>query len=440
VNGRKKERAGDHQPVPRLEEGEAPDGEMGLTRRAMLRRSVGGAAAFAGSSWLLAACGSSSSSSPNSSASSAARSSVDLPIASKGRRQTLPIFSDNKPIASGKSPEKGPLIIFDWDFYLSPAVVKSFEQKYGVGAQVTTFATIDEAINKVASGAITPDVWVPDPVHIYPLVLRKLIQPINHSYVPNLDNVIPAAGDPWYDNGARYTTPNFINTFGIGWRNDLVKIDPASMSNPMDVFWQVPRNTPMGMLNDTPYDAISMSLVRNGNDLESVSQTDISAAAHELSLLKNVKWQYTSFQPLSTGIEHLAYAFNGDFTVIGQYLPKGVPLSAVSYYFPASGRGVMLNDEWVILKSAKNPVLAHLFLNHFLELQSAIDNFRDVGYQTMLTDLTIDKLIAAKVAKAHEIEMAFSPPDFQNNGIPVPVWNPQQLQTIEQQFAQLTAT
>jgi spermidine/putrescine transport system substrate-binding protein len=152
-----------------------------------------------------------------------------------------------------------------------------------------------------------------------------------------------------------------------------------------------------------------------------------------------VKWQYTSFQPLATGVEKLAYAFNGDFAVIGSYLPKNVPLSAVSYYFPAAGNGVMLNDMWVIPKSAKNPVLGHLFMNHVLEMQSAIDNFRDIGYQTMLKDLTIDKLIAAKVAKPHEIEMAFSPPDFQNNGIPIPTWNNQQRVLIEQAFVQLTA-
>ncbi len=97
--------------------------------------------------------------------SSSAKSSPDLPIASKKRPITLPIFSDNKPIPSGRSPEKGPLIIYDWAFYLSPAVVKSFEQKYGVKAQVTTFASIDEALNKISSGAITPDVWVPDAEH-----------------------------------------------------------------------------------------------------------------------------------------------------------------------------------------------------------------------------------------------------------------------------------
>ena len=400
-------------------------------------RSVGGAAALAGSSWLLAACGSSRATTATTS--SSAKIASSLPIASKNRPITLPIFSDNKPIPSGRSPEKGPLIIYDWGYYLSPAVVKSFEQKYGVSAQLTTFASIDEALNKVASGAITPDVWVPDAEHIYQLSQSKLIQPINHSYIPNLDTVIPAAADPWYDSGARYTSPNFINTFGIGWRNDLIKIDPASMSNPWNVFWDVPKGTPMGMLNAASYDAIGMSLIRNGNDLESVSQADVTAAAHELSLLKNVKWQYTSFQPLGTGVEKLAYAYNGDFAVIGSYLPKSVPVTAVDYYFPSAGNGVILNDCWTIPKSAKHPVLAHLFMNHFLEMQSAIDNFRDVGYQTMLKDLTIDKLNAAKVADPHEIAMAFSPPSFQNNGTPVPTWNSQQLMWIEQAFTQLTA-
>ena len=424
----------DHQEGSKLPESSA-DG-LGVTRRTMLRRSVGGAAAIAGSSWLLAACGASSTSGA---ASGHAKNNPDLPISSKKRPITLPISSDNKPIPSGRSPEKGPLIIYDWAYYLSPAVVKSFKQRYGVDVQVTTFASIDEALNKVASGAITPDVWVPDSEHIYQFAQSKLIQPINHSYIANLDSAIPAAGDPWYDRGARYSTPNFINTFGIGWRNDLIKIHPASMSNPWNVFWNVPEGTPMGMLNDSAYDAIGMSLIRNGSDLESVSQSDISAAAHELSLLKAVKWQYTSFQPIATGVQKLAYAFNGDYALIGSYLPKSVPLSAVSYYFPEAGNGVILNDCWVIPKSAKNPVLGHLFMNHFLELQSAIDNFRDVGYQTMLKELTLDKLVAAKVAAPHEIAMAFSPPAFQNNGIPIPTWNRQQLAAIEQAFAQLTA-
>ena len=412
-----------------------------LTRRAMFRGAGGGMAALGGA-WLLAACGGSSagSASKAGSASSSSASASDVPIASKGNPIMLPLSADNKPIPSGKSPEKGPLVIYDWAYYLSPAVVKSFEEKYGVQAQVTNFASIDEAIDKIHSGAIQADVWVPDANHLAALVQSRLIQPINHSYVPNLDNVIPAAGDPWYDKGARYSTPNFINLFGIQWRNDLVKIDPGSLSNPWDVYWKVPHGTPMGMVNAAAFDALSMDILRNGaKNFDTTSIAQISDAAAALKALGPLKWQYTAFQPLATGVEHLSFGFNGDMVQVPHYLPKNVPLSATSFYFPANGYGLILNDMWVIPRTAKNPVLAHLFMNHFLEEQSAIDNFRDEGYQTMLSGLTLDKLKAAKVAPDYAIEMAFATAEQQTYGLPDPVYKPQQLAAFEQQFAQLSA-
>jgi spermidine/putrescine transport system substrate-binding protein len=408
----------------------------GLTRRAMLQRTAGSAAALSGAGWLLAACGSSS----TKTSSIASSSSPNIPIASKAHPLTLPVYSDNPAIPSGRSPEKGPLIIYDWAEYLSSAVVKSFEERYGVTAQVTNFAAIDEALDKVSSGAVRPDVWVPDANHVAQLVDAKLIQPINHSYIPNLSNVIPAAADPWYDQGARYSSPNFINLFGIAWRNDLLKIDPGSLSSPWDVFWDAPKGTPIGLVNAGPFDAIQMAMLRAGNDgLDSVSQKDITDAAAQLAELKGAKWQYTSFQPLGAGIEKLAYAFNGDMMVVPENLAKGTPLSSVSFYFPPDGKGPILNDLWVIPKTAQHPVLAHLWMNHFLETQSAIDNFRDVGYQTMLKDLTADTLKAAKVGPDHAIDMAFATAADQENGYPTPIFNTQQLTWIESSFAQLTA-
>jgi spermidine/putrescine transport system substrate-binding protein len=403
----------------------------------MLRRTAGSAVALGGSSWLLAACGSSSSSSPSGVAKS---SDPSIPIATKENRLTLPIYADNRAIVSGRSPEKGPLLIYDWSEYLSPSVVKSFEERYGVSAQVTTFASIDEAINKISSGAIQADVWVPESQRISELVEAKLLQPINHSYIPNLSQVIPAAADPWYDNGARYSSPNYINLFGTAWRNDLLDIDPSSLKNPWDVYWKVPKGTPMGLVNADPEDALMLGRLHLGaKNFDVLSESDINDAASALQQLGSVKWQYTSFQPLGTGVEKLAYAFNGDMVLVGDYLPKKTPLSSVSFSFPADGYGYILNDLWVIPKNAPHPVLAHLFMNHFLELQSAIDNFRDVGYQTMRKDLTIETLMAAKVAPPHAIEMAFATAAQQENGLPAPIFNSQQLTWIERAFTQLTS-
>ena len=135
----------------------------------------------------------------------------------------------------------------------------------------------------------------------------------------------------------------------------------------------------------------------------------------------------------------MAYCFNGDMIQIPHYLSSGTPLTSVSFAFPKDGRGYMANDLWVIPRSAKNPVLAHLFMNHFLELDSAISNFRDVGYQTMLSSLTLDKLKAANVGDPYAVEMAYAPSIVQKNGITTPIFTAQQLQWFTQAFTGLTS-
>lgn len=406
-----------------------------ITRRAMLRRTGSAAAMFAGSSWLLAACGSSSS---TTSKLTSKVGSLDEPIASPEKPLILPISSANKPIASGLAPEKGPLVLYDWAYYLSPAVIKSFEKKYGVQVQMTNFSSIDEAINKISSGAIAPDAWVPDANHLAELVAAKIIQPLNHSYIPNLDQIIPAAADPWYDRGARYTSPNYINLFGIAWRNDQLKINPAAMSNPWETFWKVPSSAAIGLVNAGPEDALQMAMLRNGKpNMNTFSQQDVTAAQAAIAELKHMKWQYNAFQPLGAGTQQIAYAFNGDMMLVPENLSKGAKLSDVSFFFPEHGNGPILNDMWVIPRTSKHPVLAHLFLNHFLEQQSAIDNFRDVGYQTMRKDLTLDVLKKAKVAPEHAIDMVYATPADQQNGLPSPVLNAHQLQWTETAFTAL---
>ncbi len=56
-------------------------------------------------------------------------------------------------------------------------------------------------------------------------------------------------------------------------------------------------------------------------------------------------------------------------TAIGYYLPKGTPVTAVSYWWPQDGRGLMGNDTMAVLKGAPHPVLAHLFLDHILDVE-----------------------------------------------------------------------
>ena len=113
-------------------------------------------------------------------------------------------------------------------------MIKSFEKRYGVEVELSTFSTIDEAVAKIASGAVGFDVFVPTQPYISMLVSGRILQPLNLSYIPNLHrNVWPSLVDPWYDRGSRYTVPYTVYTTGIAWRNDfLPDYDPSKLRTP----------------------------------------------------------------------------------------------------------------------------------------------------------------------------------------------------------------
>lgn len=423
-----------------------------LTRRSLFGRAAGGTLAASTFASLLAACGSSSSSSSSASSSPGSSSSSTtaqklgiggIPIATKSNPVKLPIYSDNKPIPSGKSPEKGPLIVFDWGTYLSPAVVKSFESKYGVSVQVTNYSSINEAVKKLTSGAIAADVWVPVVEQLPNYVAAKLVMPINHSYIPSLSNALPSFANPWYDVDSRYTVPNYVWTTGIAWRNDLLKIDPAKASNPWDVFWTTTAaNGKMGLQNADPFDPLSLALLREGiTDFSSVTQAQVNKALADLQQLvsRGAKLQYTGFQQLGTGTEILAQAWNGDIILVPSNLPKSTPPTAISYWFPPDGKGSVNSDFWSIPKTSKNPVLAHLWMDHFLQSENAISNYRDIGYQQPLNTLTLEALKKAKVADPYILDLVWVTPTMAANGFPNPIPTVQQNLWFANAFAQLSS-
>ena len=139
-----------------------------------------------------------------------------------------------KTIADGLKPEAGPLRVHNYDSYVSPDVISVFEAKYGVKVDITTFTTDDEAITKLASGAVDADLHHSAATDtLYKLVDSGLIQPLNKTYLANIGNVAASLRDPYYDKGSVYTVPYTLFGTGIGFRAD--KVDAASVS--WDTLW-----------------------------------------------------------------------------------------------------------------------------------------------------------------------------------------------------------
>jgi spermidine/putrescine transport system substrate-binding protein len=379
------------------------------TRRQFLSRAAILAAAAPTLGAYLAAC---SKSGPSSGQPTLTLASPDSPV-------KWDIADDNKPIADGLAPEKGATLqLYTYADYTSPDAVKSFQDKYGVQVQISTFNDTDEAITKIRGGGVEYDLYFPSYDQISRLVSGKLIQPLNHSYIPNIDNVWPSFTNPWYDQEWRFTVPYTIYTTGVGWRNDLVKTDVAGMKNPYDVLWDPAYKGKTAVIDDW-HTAMSMVLLRQGiTDVNTSSDADLKVIGEQLNAMvasTSPKVTITMYNDLPAGQLGVSQMWSGDIINAQSYLPEGTSTDVLQYWFPPDGKGLVDNDLMVVLRTGKSPVLAHLFINHMLEPEVAMQNFTAIGYQPPQNSITADSLVAEEFIPEN-LRTAIVKPEFFDAG------------------------
>jgi spermidine/putrescine transport system substrate-binding protein len=369
------------------------------SRRDFLRRSIAGGVALPSAAAILAACGG------------------DGPGGGGGGEDTTPRFGtpenpvelqtypDNPPIDSNLEPEDGPLVIYNWEQYFWKAVLKSFGKKYGVDVKYETFYNMEQAIQKFQTGEVDYDIFFPTIDYLPKLAAAKLIQPLNHDYLTNTKNLWPTLQDPYYDRRSRYSLPYAIYTTGIAWRTDLLPMEPdelAAMDNPYEVFWQSTDLAGKVGIYDAYREGISLGLYREDGDGANLNESDRAklevAKNHLIELNDSVDVKTTidgAYAGLPEGKFGLHQSWSGDIQAAPWYAsnPKE-EAGTFRYYWPArDGHGGTIdNDLYAIPRSAKNPVLAHMFLNYMMDEFNAIKNWTWVGYQVPMSAVDPDSI------------------------------------------------
>jgi spermidine/putrescine transport system substrate-binding protein len=359
-----------------------------VTRRSFLRGAGAGLAAL-GTGTLLEACA----------PALAGSGAVPLPRPSNPVR--WPVFSDNAAIASHQAQEEdATLQVYTWVAYINQDVVNSFAKKYKCKVQITTFNTMNEALSKLRSG-LSYDVLVGATVDtLGQLIESKLVQPLNHAYLPNITQAWPDFSNPFYDRGWQYTVPYTIYTTGISWRKDLVSENPYTMKNPWSLLWNPKYKGKTAILDDYR-EGISLGLMKNGiynlNTTDRGQITRSRRALEELTDAVNVRIDNNDYTEVPTAETWIHHAWSGDMAAAAYYMPKGVNVDTVGYWFPADGRGPVANDTNLVLRSAAHPVLAHHFLNYFLDLPNVLNNISFNGYMQPLTGVTPQVLVKEQI-------------------------------------------
>jgi len=392
-------------------EGWTEDRRELVTRRGFLKQSAGAGLLLGGAGSLLAAC-----SSAGTAGTSGAGSGV-LPLPRPNNPVTWPIYKGNHAIKSGLAPETGATLkVYNWVAYINQAVVNSFAKKYNCKVQVSTFNTMDEALAKIHSGQVNFDVFMGVTIDVLgPLIAQKFIQPLNHSYIPNISQAWSDFQNPFYDGKWQYTVPYTIYTTGMAWRKDHVPENPYQMANPWAMPWQGKYKGKVAILDDYR-ESISLGLMKNGiYNLNTTDRNQIALSRRslqDLSDLVNVRIDNNDYTEVPAGQTWIHHSWSGDMASSQYYMPKGTPVEVIGYWFPRDGKGPVANDTNTVLRSAANPVLAHLFLNYLEDLPNVLENISFNGYMQPLNEVTPQRLVKEKLLPKSLISTAVLPSDF----------------------------
>ncbi len=342
----------------------------------------------------------------------------NIPLPRPSHPVTWPT-TGNKPIASGLPIETGATLqVYNWVAYVNQACVNSFAKKYKCKVEVTTFNTMNEALAKLRSG-LKFDVLMGATVDVLgDLIESKLIQPLNHSYIPNITQAWPDFQNPYYDQHWQYTVPYTIYTTGIAWRKDLVPENPYAMRNAWrEMFFQPKYKGKIAILDDYR-EGISLGLMMNGiYNLNTTSKDQINLSLQTLLDLANevnLVIDNNDYSEVPTGQTWIHHAWSGDMAAAAEYMPKGVPVDVVGYWFPRDGKGPVANDTNTVLRSSSNPVLAHLFLNYLLDEPVAVENISWNGYMQPLNAITPELLVKEQILPPSLMSTAVVPSDFRH--------------------------
>ena len=258
--------------------------------------------------------------------------------------------------------QAGTVNFYNWDTYIGETTLSDFTAATGIQVQYDLFADNEELFAKFRGGNPGYDLIVPTNDFVERFVEAELLQPLDHSRIPNMKNVDPGFLSPAHDPDRRYSMPYMWGTIGIGYRKSEVNGVPDSWA---DLYTSDEYANKIALLGE-PTTVLQMAFKLMGKSLNDWSDENI-AAAEEMIIAQ--KSNITAFAPdngqdlLLAGEVDLAQEWNGD---ILQAMDED---DDIGYVVPKEG-GLLWEDDLCIPVGAPNPEGAHELINYILDAEA----------------------------------------------------------------------
>ena len=262
-------------------------------------------------------------------------------------------------LAGCKSSPQAPkeLNLFAWSEYVPQGVIDGFTKETGIKVNYETYASNEEMLAKLVSGAQRYDLVQPSEYTIEALVKENALQEIDWSKVPNYANIGKQYKNLPHDPQDKYSVPWMVGTVGIVVNTDKVTDDIKGYK---DVFQEKYKGRIVVL--DDPREIVSWALATIGKGPNDVTPENLEAVKPILKQWLPLVKVYDSDSPktaLLNGDVDIGIVWSGEAALLYNENPK------FTYVLPSEGAHQFI-DSLAIPANAPNPDAALLFMNYIL--------------------------------------------------------------------------
>jgi spermidine/putrescine transport system substrate-binding protein len=274
-------------------------------------------------------------------------------------------------VVAGCGPSKPELHIYTWTDYISPTVIKQFEDANQCRIVVDTFDSNEAMFAKLQAGSTGYDIIMPTSYQIPLMAKNGMIQKPDHAKLPNVrKNFDQGYASSILDPSFTYNVPYAVTYTGFAYRKDKVGNAPIDS---WKVFGTAAMNGRMSLLSDMR-ETIGGGLKALGYSINSTNAAEIAQAVDVvIGWKKNIaKFDNEQYKTaVASGEFYVGHGYSSDTIQIM------LDDENVGFSLPKEGFSIAF-DEMVIASDSKQTDLAYKFIDFCYDPDVAAVNMADV--------------------------------------------------------------
>jgi spermidine/putrescine transport system substrate-binding protein len=269
------------------------------------------------------------------------------------------------------------LNVFTWADYLSDEAKAGFEDLHSCRVVIDTFDSNEAMLAKIEAGAGGYDILVPSSYAVTALRRSDKLMALDHAKLPNLSHIDRAYLAIAPDSAMQVSVPYMMAPTCLAYLASKVENPEESWS-----LIDNPAVRGRATLLDDMRETLGAALKLLGHPLNSTDPMQLAAAAEVVIRWKGQLAKFENEQ-YKTGIA------SGEFFLVhgyaGDLMQAAEENDDIRIFVPREGSSFPC-DDLCIPKDAREPDLAHAFINYLSDPEVAAENMEWIGYRAPNTE------------------------------------------------------